>query len=283
MNIQAIWTDELTEQFPKENYKKIMQFMDLLDLLKDKTIVINQDEGSVYECEDFVDWLYSRKEPELSDIKKELMIKMTKYSHCKDTQIKQLKREIGKMQPQKYFALDFREDADLYYAATVRGMYSICRKYLSMESKSEFKEDMEFCFPDIYFDKTVPSSLNSLNRKFEEIRTEIVEHLIALNEYRANFLHQNEDNKSYRDIAAEFQRDTGIECSPQGDKKMLDILKRDFKNKCTGHNEKINCELHTKFNRFNKDKEKQDRIYFAPAKKGICSDRVIVVHIGGHL
>lgn len=257
--------------------------MDLLDLLNDKKIVINLDEDCVYECEDFAEWLYSRKEPELADIKKELLIKMSKCYHCGGMQIKQLTKEIGKVQPQKCFALNFREDIDLYYTATVGKMYNIFRKYLSMESKSEFKKDMEFCFPDIYFDKTVPSSINSLNRKFEEIRTEIVEHLIALNEYRTNFLLQNENNKSYRDIAAEFQRDTGIECSPQGDKKALDVLKREFKNKCTGHNENINCELHTKFNRFNKDKEKQDRIYFAPAKKGICSGRVIVIHIGGHL
>lgn len=208
MNIQAVWTDELTEQLPKETFEKITQFMDLLDLLNDKKIVINLDEDCVYECEDFAEWLYSRKEPELADIKKELLIKMSKCHHCGGMQIKQLTKEIGKVQLQK-------------------------------------------CF--------------------------------ALNEYRTNFLLQNENNKSYRDIAAEFQRDTGIECSPQGDKKALDVLKREFKNKCTGHNENINCELHTKFNRFNKDKEKQDRIYFAPAKKGICSGRVIVIHIGGHL
>lgn len=280
MNIQAVWTDKLTEQIPKEKYEKIIQFMELLDVLNDKRIVINLDEDSVYECEDFVEWIYSRKEPELTDIKKELILKMSKCCHCEDAQIKRLQENIGEVKSQKYFALDFRED-NPYYAVTEKAMYKICRKYLGMESKDQFKEDMEFCFPDIYFD--VSTSIHSLNRKFEDIRAEIVEHLTALNSYRVNFIQLMNKNKGYREIAMLFQQDTGIECSPQGDKKKLSIFKREFVNESTGQKENINCELHTKFKRYNIDRDKQDRIYFAPAKEGICSNRVIVIHIGRHL
>ena len=78
----------------------------------------------------------------------------------------------------------------------------------------------------------------------------------------------------------EFQRDSGIECSPQGDKKRIKVFMREFVNERTGKKENINCELHTKFKRFNIDKDKQDRIYFAPAREGICSGKVILIHIG---
>lgn len=283
MNIQAIWTDELTEQLPKQKYEKIVEFMELLDLLNDNMLAINLNLEGAYEYEDFARWIYSRREPELADVKKELMIRMSKGCHCEDQELEELKSEIGKVREPKYFALNFREEDNCHYAASVGRIYEICRRYLGMESKSEFKADLEFCFPDIFFDKTVSVSLNSLNRKFDEIRKEIVEHLTALNDYKVTFIRQVKEKKGYREIAMEFQRDSGIECSPQGDKKGLKILMREFVNECTGKKETINCELHTKFNRYNIDKDKQDRIYFAPAREGICAGKVILIHIGDHL
>ncbi len=280
MNIQAIWTDELTKQLPEQGQEKIIEFMELLDLLNDNMLAINLDLEGAYESEDFAGWIYSRKEPELADVKKELMIRMSKCCHCEDIEIKQQMMEAGKARDPKYFALDFREEDNCNYAASVERAYEICRRYLGTESKSEFKADLEFCFPDIYFDKTVSGSLNSINRKFEEIRTEIVEHLTALNNYKQKFIKQVKEKKGYREIAMEFQRDSGIECSPQGDKKRIKVFMREFVNERTGKKENINCELHTKFKRFNIDK---DRIYFAPAREGICSGKVILIHIGDHL
>ena len=110
-----------------------------------------------------------------------------------------------------------------------------------------------------------------------------MEHLTALNNYKQKFIKQVKEKKGYREIAMEFQRDSGIECSPQGDKKRIKVFMREFVNERTGKKENINCELHTKFKRFNIDKDKQDRIYFAPAREGICSGKVILIHIGDHL
>lgn len=41
------------------------------------------------------------------------------------------------------------------------------------------------------------------------------------------------------------------------------------------------CELHTKFKRFNIDRDNQDRIYFFPGKEGILDGKAIVKYIGG--
>ena len=43
MNIQAIWTDELTKQLPEQGQEKIIEFMELLDLLNDNMLAINLD------------------------------------------------------------------------------------------------------------------------------------------------------------------------------------------------------------------------------------------------
>ena len=210
------------------------------------------------------------------------MLKIEKCRNCNDSERREMLDRLGKMGKEIYAALDFREE-NPFYTAALEGFYQICRKYLGMEDKEQFKRDMEFCFPRIYFDETVKSSLNTLNRNFDDIREEIVKHLTAINDYCDQFLEMMEKNKGYRGIAAEFQKETGIECSPQGSRKQISKLKRKFRNEDTGAEEEIVCELHTKFKRLHIDKTKQDRIYFSPARKGICSEKSVVVHIGDHL
>lgn len=282
MNIQAVWTEEIPQQIITKDYDELEAFMSLLDFMEDNDLKVYLNEDEIYGLEKFCDWIYSKKDAELSDIKRELMLRMEKCAYCDSKQAQEFMNEVGKVQKEKYFAMDFREEKP-FYAVTVDKLYQICRKYLAVESKAEFKSDMEFCFPDIYFDTSVPGSLNTLNRNFEDIRAEIVAHLTAINNYKDAFLEFMEQNRGYREIAAKFMEKNEIECSPQGDRKQTVNLKREFKNDITGANEEVVCELHTKFKKYNIDRTKQDRIYFAPARKGVCSDRTIVVHIGKHL
>lgn len=282
MNIQAVWTDEIPKQIPMESCDRIEEFMSLMDFMKDNDLDVYLNEDEIYAQEEFCDWIYSREYSELSDIKKELILKMSKCHRCDADRQQEFLQYIGKERKEKYYAMDFQEEKP-FYAATVKKLYQICREYLSMESRSEFKTDMEFCFPEIYFDGAVAGSMNTLNRQFEDIRGEIVEHLTAINNYKSKFLQLMEQKRGYREIAAEFQKDMGLECSPQGKRKQVEKLKREVTNDHTGKTETVNCELHTKFRKYNIDRTKQDRIYFAPAKEGIHSGKTIVVHIGEHL
>ena len=75
----------------------------------------------------------------------------------------------------------------------------------------------------------------------------------------------------------------GIACSPQAGRDKVQILKETYFNTKSGQEETVICELHTKFRKFNIDKNKQDRIYFFPGKTGIKEGKVIVKHIGKHL
>lgn len=131
--------------------------------------------------------------------------------------------------------------------------------------------------------KNQETTVNTLNRKFEDIRAEIVEHLVHIDNYHSRFSEMLEGHKSYQEIAQQFFMDTGIDCSPQASRKKVQVLKETQINEITGQEETIDCELHTKFKTFNSDREKQDRIYFFPGKHGIAGGRIIVKHIGTHL
>jgi len=207
---------------------------------------------------------------------------MSKYRHIGRQEQKELLDSIGETGNRLVIGMDFNEEK-VYYACTVRKMYTICRLYLLSMGKNEFIDFMHFCYPDIYFDESVPASINTLNRNFPDLQSEIVNHLNALNDYKGVFLQLTGENKGYRYIAEKFQRDTGIECSPQAGRDKVSALKRTFINELNDVPMTVTCELHTKFKRFNTDRTKQDRIYFAPAKKEIKKGKVIVVHIGKHL
>lgn len=142
---------------------------------------------------------------------------------------------------------------------------------------------MQECFPNIYFADGIGATINTLNRRFEDIRGEIVEHLTQICDYQIKFGELLDEHKSYQEIAQQFSKDTGIDCSPQAGREKVQLLKERQVNETTGQEEIIVCELHTKFKTFNIDREHQDRIYFFPGKRDILGGKVIVKHIGKHL
>lgn len=281
MNLGAVWTEEIPAQIPARSKEDIDEFLKLLDFFDDARIDTYLNEQAVYENMEFCDWIYSKESSELNDMKRELSKKISKYYHIDEIEQQKLIGNIGRDFEKKWVGIDFREEVE-FYAFTISKFYKICRFYLKWNKKSDFIQDLSFCYPNIFFDASVQGSFHSLNRRFEEVCEEIVEHLTALNNYREKFIQLSEENKGYREIAEEFQRDSGIECSPQSGRRNVAGLKREFLNTLNNKTETVNCELHTKFKKFNIDREKQDRIYFAPAKKGIQEEKVVVVHIGKH-
>ena len=110
-----------------------------------------------------------------------------------------------------------------------------------------------------------------------------MEHLSKLDAYHQSFLVLSAEKNSYQEVAKRFSMDMGIECSTQAGREKVQELKETCFNTEKGQKETVICELHTKFKRFNIDRDKQDRIYFFPGKKGGVGGKVIIKHIGGHL
>ncbi|MBQ7833970.1 MAG: hypothetical protein IJ336_10430 [Lachnospiraceae bacterium] len=281
MEKEMLWDKHLDEQFISATNKELEAFLELLSYISDNNIS-NKLSYELYENPQLWDWLTSRETISLRDIKKELSIKMNKAQKINEQEYRDIICSIGVLNDKRVMILAFNK-TNAYYIYCVDDYYNALRKYLIMEKKDDFCRDMLECFPNIYFTDDIASTINTLNRKFEELREEIVEHLIELNNYHTKFLELLSQNKSNQVIAQKFYEDTGIDCSPQSSRNNVRELKIACFNEINNRKEVINCELHTKFNKHNIDRTKQDRIYFFPGRQGIHEGKIIVKHIGKHL
>lgn len=282
MKANSIWTQEISSEFSRQPAGKIEELLELMTFSKENKIDQFINDISLYDNPIFSKWIYSTDCHELNDIKRELQIKIARSRHVDDIQQSQLLRAIGILSTSKTVGIDF-ENPSAFFIYNQQGFIQACREYLKNEDESDFIDDMLFCFPNLYFHPSVKTSLHTLNRNFRDIRNEIIAHLTALDDYCKKFLEMTYEHKGYREMAAAFQKYTHIECSPQASRDHVKSLKYSFTNTITNQTEEITCELHTKFRKHNINRQKQDRIYFAPPRPEILDGKVIIVHIGAHL
>lgn len=276
-----LWGKEIEKSLEKVSEKQLDEFLELVQYIHTngiQNIICERTSEKV----ELWEWLYSKEQVELNDIKREMSRYIEKAKCVDEGEFDNSMDKVGRSVAVKTLVLLF-DSKDVYYISTKLEYYTGIRSYLAMEKKDNFCKDLQECFPNIYFDEGIETAINTLNRKFEDIREEIVVHLTQINNYQIRFRELLQEHKSYREIAQKFSADTGIECSPQAGRKTVQALKGKFINSISGKEEDITCELHTKFETFNTDKEKQDRIYFFPGEQGIVDGKIIVKHIGTHL
>lgn len=281
MEKEILWDKYLSEQFDRAEYEALDIFLELLYYI-DENEIPNKMSIELYCDEKLWSWLSSREQIRLRDIKRELSIKIERAKKIDDQEYKDDINNVGVLKDKKKFVLYF-DGNDFFHISSIDEYYEALRCYLAMEKKSDFCKDMIECFPDLFFVDDISTTINSLQRDFDDLKEEIVEHLIAINNYHSKFENLLLQNKSNQAIAQEFSRDTGIECSPQAGREGIQSLKLSCYNIISQQNEIIKCELHTKFKKYNIDRTKQDRIYFFPGRKGIHNGKIIIKHIGKHL
>ncbi|MCR2050876.1 hypothetical protein NSB25_26980 [Acetatifactor muris] len=281
MKKAVLWGKEIKQDFTSASESQLDAFLDLVQFIQQNDIWNAICESTLDEAE-LWGWLYSKEQIELNDIKRELARRMERAKCVSQEEFDKLLGEIGKIQKIMILVLSFQRVC-VYYISTILAYYTGIRSYLALEKKDDFCNDLQECFPNIYFVEGVRTTVNTLNRRFEDIREEIVEHLTWLNDYRVKFGELLDEHKSFQEIAQQFSADTGIDCSPQVGRDKVQALKESRRNEATGQEETIICELHTKFKTFNVNRERQDRIYFFPGKRDILGGKVIVKHIGKHL
>lgn len=277
----VLWDKRLVEQYKECTLIILDNFLELIEFIQDNKIKNLIDE-KVFVDNALWDWLYAKDNIELIDIKKELIKKIQKTQRIDTEQFNELQKYVGSIVKAKTFVLIFKDES-AFHISSIAEYFRALRQYLRMEKKDDFARDLQECFPNIVFSENIETSINTLNRKFEDIRNEIVEHLIQINNYKSRFEELINEHKPYKEISEIFTAETGIECSPQSGRKSVRELKAKYYNSVTKQDEVITCELHTKFKRFNINIDKQDRIYFFPGKCGIVNGRIVVKHIGEHL
>ncbi len=280
MEKEILWAKKLEEILCDFSYEQLDDFLSAIDysLEYGASMYISDEE---YDSANLWAWLYSHDNDELNDIKRELQKYIGKSTNVLKSHFEDKMKEIGKNSRIKTLIAGNRI-SDFGFCSLNTYLH-ILRIYLGMEKKDEFSKDLDECFPNLYFVSDIDSTINTLNRNFNEIRGEIIGHLSALDLYKNNFSALVNEGKSNIEISKMFMSDMNIECSPQGDRRGIESLKLTLYNKLTKCDEIIVCELHTKFKKYNIDKTKQDRIYFFPGKAGIENGRVIIKHIGTHL
>ncbi len=276
-----LWEKEIEKDFAKASENELDDLLELVRFVQ-KNGIQNVICKSTLDKAELWEWLYSKEQIELNDIKRELSRRLEKAECKEEGEYEEFFGKIGKLLAIKVLLLSFKGES-IYYISTIAEYYASLRNYLALEKKDDFCNDLQECFPNIFFVEEIETTVNTLNRKFEDMREEIIEHLVCINDYYRKFSDMLENHKSYREIAKQFIIDTGIDCSPQAGREKVQALKETRINEITGQEETVVCELHTKFKTFNIDKEKQDRIYFFPGKQGILGGRIIVKHIGTHL
>ena len=281
MEKKILWDECINTQFSTASEEQLDSFVALLEYIEEndlKTLVSDE----LYISAELWEWLSSKAEINLNDIKREIQKKLSKATKVTQTDYERISQNIGILTNIKTLVLHLGEEK-AFFISTLKDYYIALREYLIMEKKNDFCEDMAECFPEIYFVEDIGTTINTLNRGFSELREEIVEHLTAINNYHSKFAYLLSMGKSNQEIAQEFSADTNVDCSPQAGREGVQNLKLSCYNVISKQMENIKCELHTKFKKFNIDRTKQDRIYFFPGKPGIKEGKIIVKHIGKHL
>ena len=276
-----LWEKEIEKDFAKASENQLDDFLELVRFVQ-KNGIQNLICKSTLDKAELWEWLYSKDQIELNDIKRELSRRLERAECKEEGKYEEFFGKIGKLLAIKVLLLSFKGES-VYYISTIAEYYISIRNYLALEKKDDFCNDLQECFPNIFFVEGIETTVNTLNRKFEDMREEIIEHLVRINDYYRKFSDMLENHKSYREIAKQFIIDTGIDCSPQAGREKVQALKETRINEVTGQEETVVCELHTKFKTFNIEKEKQERINFFPGNQGKLGGRIIVKHIGTQL
>lgn len=277
---EILWDKDIGKTLVDFSYDDIDAFLEALILgnKQDAAMYVN-DWVNQDNC--FWEWLYAKDNSDLNDVKKEIQIWLGRSVFVDEKAFDEKEKSIGLNVDVKVLLAGAYRDGFGFF--TVDEYLQGLRAYLAMEKKSDFVEDMQECFPNLVFVCNIGTTINTLNRNFDELRNEIVEHLSKLDGYRNMFKRMSDEGKAYSEMAEAFKRDTGIDCSTQASRSSTKGLRLLLFNAVTQRSEEINCELHTKFNKFNIDRTKQDRIYFFPGREGILDGKIVVKHIGTHL
>jgi len=281
MKSTGVFEKELSATIGLETdvYGSVSDLLDMIDFSteRDTSYLVHDDtlySQAMFDA-DFITWVYDRSDSELNSIKHELLQRIWRAESIgsEEELASVLDRpdsfSVGKPSPN--------------FVWCTKDFLIFKQNRLSLiSSKSEFGRELPECFENIFFDKYVPATLNTLQTEFEDIKGEIIYHLQKLDEFyeklRSMRSGRGYDSKAMSQAFFEYSH---IKCSRQAGRDGVTLLKRKYINSETKIEETLVCEMHTKFSTHNRS-GKPDRIYFHPGKAGICEGKIIVIHIGEH-
>ena len=185
MQKDILWDKEIEIILKSFSYDQIDLFLSSLDYAFSNNASLFIEE-SQYAGDELWTWLCSRDEIELNDLKREIQKWLNKSTKIALEEANTKMNGMGKNELVK--VLIAGNGRKSFSFQTIDEYLNVLRIYLSMEKRSDFVNDMQECFPNLFFVDDINSSINGLNRDFDEIKSEIVMHLSALDGYKEEFL-----------------------------------------------------------------------------------------------
>lgn len=108
MNIQAIWESSLGTELTtaKDNFEILQNILDMLDIYEQNTEKYFYQEEEFF-SEEFVQWIYDKRDVELNDLKRELLKKLGKCQEIeqKDGRWKLISSNMADKEDMLFFTL----------------------------------------------------------------------------------------------------------------------------------------------------------------------------------
>jgi uncharacterized protein Smg (DUF494 family) len=293
MNISLYLENESLENFLGNVEQEKMNIIENIDNVIKKALECGDEvnkradiySSNISESAELYEWLYSFSEEydKLQVYKKMMMKFIEKCQTIKDEEYEMVKNRINACDDIELnaFVSIQKENMNELKITDIEKWSKVHRGFINrVRNVDEFVKYIEICFLNLKVHEDIKETIKTLNYPFRDYKNEIIDHLAALNDELPEIYNENK-NQGNKIIANIFKSTTNIDCSPENDRDTAN--RRKFKFISESEEEiavTVNCEMHTKFSTFRKDK---DRLYFNPRDEQISKDKVLVAYIGTHL
>ena len=144
-----LWEKEIEKDFAKASENELDDLLELVRFVQ-KNGIQNVICKSTLDKAELWEWLYSKEQIELNDIKRELSRRLEKAECKEEGEYEEFFGKIGKLLAIKVLLLSFKGES-IYYISTIAEYYASLRNYLALEKKDDFCNDLQECFPNIFF------------------------------------------------------------------------------------------------------------------------------------
>ena len=121
----SLWGKNIEKDFVRASENQLDDFLELIQYIQ-KNGISNKICERTLEKSELLDWLGSKDQIELNDIKRELSRYIEKANYCDEKKYEMLWTKIGKQFAAKILVLSFAKE-NIYYISTIAEYYTALR------------------------------------------------------------------------------------------------------------------------------------------------------------
>jgi hypothetical protein len=259
--------------FIKEHNEKILKHDSIYDEI-------------IYPDVQLWEFLYATKNIFNRDIKKYLL-KIIDHSESTSSTVEEIIELLDKHNEEIIYGLlclhQVQSIPEKYLVYNRHNWLMFNKYFLSLYpiSESNFYNECQKYFPNLYFHNRIEKTLNTLEKGLKDFSKSIIHHLTLLNDE----FHKYYNPSNRIDTLKRFSSACGVDVSPQGNATDKPKITYEFIN-YSNVKELVCCEPHLKLGQSDDRGDTHyyfNRIYFHEGKDNIANGKILIGHIGGHI